>query len=162
MTAVRPVSVRALVIALVLALSATLLMSEPAHAADSRTRAQIRDRIEYLINRQRIRHGRGRLRVNAKTQRQAAYHARAMARRRRIYHDSRLRYEVPRDCTAWAENVARTPARDAARSAMTLFMNSSSHRANILSRRMTVMGIGVAKRGNYTYIVQRFCDRPVR
>ena len=43
--------------------------------------------------------------------------------------------------------------------AMTMFMNSSSHRANILSRRMTHMGIGVAKRGNYTYIVQRFIDR---
>lgn len=162
MTAVRPVLVRHLVVALVLILSATLLSAEPAAAIDSRTSPQIRHRMEYLINRARVRNGLRTLRNNPKMQNWAVNHARRMAYRGSIFHDSNLRYEVPRDCSAWAENVARTSSADAARSAMNMFMSSSAHRANVLSRRMTVMGIGVYKRGGYAYIVQRFCDRPLR
>lgn len=159
MTAVRPVLVRNLVVALVLTLSATLLAAEPAAAIDSRTSIQIRDRMEYLINRERIRHGQRRLRNNRKMRYWATTHAQRMANSGTIFHDSNLKNEVPKDCAAWAENVARTSSTDAARSAMTMFMNSSAHRSNVLSPRMTVMGIGVRKRGNYTYVVQRFCDR---
>ena len=159
MTAVRPVLLRQLVVALVLILSATVLPAPPAAASDSRTYAEIRDRIEYLINRERIRRGMRRLRVSDKTQYWARDHAVDMARRRTIFHDGNIGNEIPGGCTAWAENVARTAATDAARNAMSLFMNSSSHRSNILAKRMTHMGIGVAKRGNYTYIVQRFIDR---
>jgi uncharacterized protein YkwD len=159
MTAVRRVLGRQLVVALVLILSATLVPAAPAHAIDSRTPHQIKERIEYLINRQRVRHGLPRLRVNAKTQYWAKDHAKRMASRGTIYHDGNIQGEVPSGCSAWAENVARTPHDDAARNAMTLFMNSSSHRSNILNRRMSHMGIGVAKRGNYVYIVQRFIDR---
>ena len=159
MTAVRPVLVRHLVVALVLALSATVLTAEPAAAIDSRTSIQIRDRMEYLLNRERVRHGLRRLRNNHKMRYWATNHAQHMANRGYIYHDGNLQAEVPRDCTAWAENVARTSSSDAARSAMTMFMNSSAHRSNVLSSRMTVMGIGVRKRGGYTYLVQRFCDR---
>lgn len=162
MTAVRPVLVRHLVVALVLALSATLLTAQPAEAIDSRTPRQIRSRMEYLINRQRVRHGVRQLRNNQMMRNWARDHAASMARSGRIYHDSRLQAEAPRDCSAWAENVARTTARDAAGSAMSMFMSSSAHRANVLSRRMSVMGIGIYKRGRYTYIVQRFCDRPLR
>ena len=159
MTAVRPVLARHFVVALVLALSASLLAAQPAAAIDNRSSSQIRQRMEYFINRERVSHGMRQLRNNAKMQRGAAEHARRMAYRGTIFHDSNLGSEVPRDCMAWAENVARTSASDAARSAMTMFMNSSSHRANVLSSRMTVMGVGVYKRGNYTYLVQRFCDR---
>jgi uncharacterized protein YkwD len=159
MTAVRSVLRQHVVVALVLVLTIVTFMPSPAAAVDDRRSSTIRDRIEYLINRKRARHGLRRLRVNDKTQYYARNHAVKMARRRTVFHDSNLRYEVPGGCEAWAENVARTAADNAARSAMTMFMNSSSHRANILSRRMTHMGIGVAKRGSYTYIVQRFVDR---
>lgn len=158
MTLVRPV-LRHFVVALVLALVASIFLASPAAAIDKRKPAEIRHRIEYLINRQRIRRGLPRLRINAKTFYGARGHAGDMARRRRIYHDPNLRNEIPNGCYAWAENVARTSSSDAARSAMTMFMNSTSHRSNLLSKRMTHMGIGVAKRGNYTYVVQRFIDR---
>jgi uncharacterized protein YkwD len=159
MTAVRSVLRRHVVLPLVLVLTIVMFVPSPAAAVDSRSEAKIRNKIEYLINRKRASHGMRRLRVNAKTQYYAKRHAKRMARHRAVFHDSNLRYEIPRGCEAWAENVARTSADNAARSAMTMFMNSSSHRANILSRRMTHMGIGVEKRGNYTYIVQRFIDR---
>jgi uncharacterized protein YkwD len=150
---------RHLVVALVLVLSIPLFESTPAHAVDDHTAGEIRNRIEYLINRARVRHGLRRLRINDKTRDYAIDHAQRMARRATIFHDGNLGNEVPPGCEAWAENVGRTSASRAARSAMNMFMDSSSHRSNILSRRMTHMGIGVAKRGQYTYIVQRFIDR---
>lgn len=159
MTAVRPVLLRQFAVALVLALVASIFLATPAAAIDNRKPAEIRHRIEYLINRARIRRGLPRLRINTKTFYGAREHAGDMARKRRIYHDPNLRYEIPRGCYAWAENVGRTSSGDAAKSAMSMFMNSSSHRSNILSRRMSHMGVGVAKRGNYTYVVQRFIDR---
>ncbi len=159
MKAVRLVLFRQVAIALVLVLSATVFTATPAEAVDSRTIAQIRDRMQYLINRHRARHGVRKLRVNTTARRWAQDHAREMASRRRVYHDSNLYRETPRSCRwAWSENVARTSAGDAARAAMRMFMNSSSHRANILRPRMTHMGIGIAKRGRYTYVVQRFVD----
>lgn len=150
---------RHLVVALVVVLAATLTPAAPASAIDRRTPAEIRNRVEYLINRQRVRHGLRRLRVSDKTQYWARDHARDMARRGAIYHDSNLGSEVPGGCGAIAENVGRTTADDAARSTMSMFMNSTAHRDNILKRRMTHMGIGVAKADGYTYIVQRFIDR---
>ena len=159
MTVVRSVLQRHLVVALVLALSIPVFVSPPASAVDDRRPGEIRNRIEYLINRARVRHGLRRLRINDKTQYWATNHARRMARRGTIFHDGNLGNEIPSGCEAWAENVGRTSAGRAARSAMTMFMNSSTHRSNILARRMTHMGIGVAKRGSYTYIVQRFIDR---
>lgn len=159
MTVVRPVLVRQIAVALVLTLFASLTLATPAAAADNRHAGQIRDRIEYLINRQRIRRGMRRLRVNVRTFHGAREHAGNMAARRTIYHDPNLRNEIPNGCYAWAENVGRTSSSDAAKSAMTMFMNSSAHRSNILSKRMTHMGIGVAKRGNYAYVAQRFIDR---
>lgn len=159
MTAVRPVLLRRFAVVLVLVLSATLVPATSASAIDNRTPREIRNRIEYLINRQRVRHGLRRLRVNTKTQYWARDHAKEMARKRSIYHDRNLGSEVPRGCGAIAENVGMTSAGDAAKNAMSMFMNSTSHRSNILNKRMSHMGIGVAKAGNYTYIVQRFVDR---
>ena len=156
MTLVRPVLTRSLVIALVTAIVLPLLPATPADAADARTVAQIRNRIEYLVNRQRAQHGQNRLRSHDRTRYWARDHSREMGRAGTIYHDSRLGYEVPARASAYGENVARTSASDAARAAMRMFMASSGHRQNILYGRWSRMGIGVAKRGNYTYITQRF------
>ena len=156
MTLVRPVLTRSLIVALVTALVLPLLPATPAEAADSRTVAQIRNRIEYLLNRERARRGLGRLRPHDRTQYWARDHSREMGRRRSIYHDSRLGSEVPSRARAYGENVARTTASDAAGAAMRMFMASSGHRDNILYRSWRRMGIGVAKRGRYTYVTQRF------
>ena len=156
MTLVRPVLTRSLIVALITAMVLPLLPATPADASDARTIAQIRNRIEYLVNRERARRGVGRLRPHDRTQYWARDHSRDMARSRGIYHDPRLGSEVPRKARAYGENVARTTASDAAGSAMRMFMASSGHRDNILYTSWSRMGIGVSKRGNYTYITQRF------
>jgi uncharacterized protein YkwD len=156
MTLVRPVLERLMIVALVTAMILPLLPATPAEAADSRTAAQIRNRIEYLVNRERARQGVRRLQRHDRTQYWARDHSREMARARRIYHDPNLRYEIPRKAMGYGENVARTTSADAASAAMRMFMASSGHRQNILYGRWKRMGIGVAKRGKYTYITQRF------
>ena len=159
MTAVRAVLVRHIAAVLVLILAATLFSASPAEAVDRRTPQQIRNRMEYLINRKRVNHGLRKLRVSEKTQYYARRHARNMEERRTIYHDPNLYNEIPSGCYAWAENVGSTSADNAARTAMSMFMNSSSHRSNILSKRMTHMGIGIAKGGGKVWVVQRFVDK---
>ena len=131
----------------------------PAAAIDSSPVSEIRDRLEYLINRSRARHGLRRLRVGTYLTQGAQRHARHMADRGYIYHDPYIRNEIANDAEAWGENVARTTASNAARRAHEMFMSSSAHRSNVLKRRWTHMGIGIAKRGRYTYIVERFIDR---
>lgn len=155
----RSSAVRGAVVGVIAALCLTLLPATPAHAADSRTVGEIRNRVEYLINRDRARHGLRRLRVSSRVQYYATDHARKMASVGTIFHDvTGLQAESLIGATAWGENVGRTSSTDAARHAHKLFMSSTGHRANILKRRWTHMGIGIAKRGNYTYIVQRFAD----
>ena len=156
MTAVRPVLVRPFVVALVTALMVTLLPAAPAAAADSRSPREIRNRIEYLINRERGRRGLSRLRPHDRTQYWARGHSGDMARSGGIYHDGNLGQEVPDRASAYGENVARTSSSDAARDAMSMFMNSTAHRDNILYSRWARMGIGVEKRDGMTYITQRF------
>lgn len=151
--------VRFVVVGIAAALCLTLLPAAPAHAADRRTVAEIRNRVEYLVNRDRDRHGLRRLRVSSRIQYYATDHARRMAAAGTIFHDfTGLGAETLVRATAWGENVGHTTATDAARHGHSLFMGSTTHRANVLRRRWTHMGIGVAKRGGTTYIVQRFAD----
>jgi uncharacterized protein YkwD len=159
MTSVRPVLRRQLIIIVALMLVGSAFTVSPAEAADTRHHTNIRDRMYYLINRQRAQHGVRKLRVNAMTEQHARKHALRMRNRRTVYHSKNLVGQTPRNSCIWAENVARTPASNAARSSMRMFMSSSGHRANILHPRVTHMGIGVAKRGKYTYVVQRFIRR---
>lgn len=148
-----------MIVGVIAALCLTLLPANPAAAADRRRAAEIRDRVEYLINRDRSRHGLRRLRVSARVQYYARDHAKRMATVGTIFHDvTGLRSESLRSATSWGENVGMTTSSDAARHAQRLFMSSTGHRANILKARWTHMGIGVAKRNGRTYIVQRFAD----
>lgn len=159
MTAVRPVVLRPLAVALISAILLALVPASAAQARDSRTIAEIRDRMEYLVNRERVRHGLPRLKAHYRTQRRARGHSKDMASRGTIWHDPNLGNEVPPRSTAYGENVAMTRARDAASRSMTMFMESSGHRRNVLYHRWSHMGIGIAKRGGYTYVTQRFFDR---
>ena len=131
----------------------------PANAVDDRDAKQIRQRLEYLINRTRARHGLRRLRVGSYIQQGATDHARKMRRKRRIFHDPYLAHEVPKSATAWAENVGYTGADKAAKRLHRMFMNSSGHRSNILRKRWNRMGIGVAKSKRYVFVAERFVDR---
>ena len=146
----------------VAALLVTLLPATPAHAADSRTVEQIQTLVERKVNNARAAHGLAPLRVNRRLQYFAGDHAQYMASNRVLVHDSltRLRLEAPATALTVSENIGYNSATNAAQRAHYLFMNSSGHRANILDRRATHMGIGVVKRGGYTYIVQRFASLP--
>ena len=159
MTVVRPVFLRPLAVVVVMAFLVALVPAPHAEARDSRSIAEIRDRMEYLVNRERVRHGLPRLKVHFRTQKRARHHSIDMADRGTIYHDSNLGNEVPSGATAYGENVAKTPAKDAASRSMAMFMESSGHRQNILYGRWSHMGIGIAKRDGYTYVTQRFFDR---
>jgi uncharacterized protein YkwD len=145
-------------VALLAAVATLLAPATPAHAVDRSSEAQIRNRIEELINRARANHGLRRLKVNDRTQRYATDHAQDMARKGTIFHDAALPLEVLLGATSWGENVGYTTADRAARKLHVMFMHSPGHRANILRPRFTHMGIGVEKRNGTVYVVERFAD----
>ncbi len=149
---------RYLVMTLVVVLAIPAL-APAAIAKDRRRNEFIRHRVETLINRDRSRHGQPRLRASGPLQRHARRHAKDMARARVLYHDPRLAHEVPASARMWGENIGRSTSRYSPRDVQRLFMSSSAHRSNVLQRQWTHMGIGVAKRGGYTYITQRYYKR---
>jgi putative cell wall-binding protein len=80
-----------------------------------------------------------------------------MAQRGRLAHDPNLRAGLPGGVTAWAENVVRTSRTDDVAAALhRLLMDSATHRANILDRRFTDLGIGVVRGNGSIWATQRF------
>lgn len=146
----------------VVALLVTLLPATPAQAADSRTIEQIQTLLERRVNNARTARGLGPLRVNRRLEYWAGDHAQYLASKRTLVHDSSIRLwvEAPATAAAVSENIGYNSASNAARFAHRMFMGSTDHRANILRRSTTHMGIGVVKRGGNTYIVQRFATLP--
>ncbi len=151
--------VRNVAVAVVAAVLTTVAPATAAQAAHAPTAREIRDRLEYRVNRARARHDLPRLRVHSTLEYYARDHADDMADRTALYHDSRLRFELPSGADAWGENVGATASHTPARRLHYLFMHSSAHRANILRRDWTHMGIGIVKRGGYVYVTQRFMRR---
>jgi hypothetical protein len=83
-------------------------------------------------------------------------HANRMAQQGRVYHNG----SYPSGAgawEAWGENVGSGPTVSNIHSA---FMNSSSHRVNILNSRFNAVGIGVARWSGGLMLVQDFLDRP--
>lgn len=152
----------ALVVAIIAALLFTLLpQGNPAHAIDGRSLNQIRHGFETKINAARDKRDLRQLQVNDVIQKWAQKHAEDMAAAKQEYHDASLLVEVNKVTKVvwwYGENVGRTTSDTAARTLHTMFMHSSGHRANILKARATHMGIGIAKRKGYVYVVERFVD----
>ena len=152
----------ALAVAVVAALLLTLLpQGTPAQAIDDRSITQIRKGFERRINTARGKRDLRTLQVSSVIQKWAQDHAEDMAAAKTEYHDADLLVEVNKVTKVvwwYGENVGRTTSDTAAKTLHGMFMGSSGHRANILKARATHMGIGVAKRGNYVYVVQRFVD----
>jgi uncharacterized protein YkwD len=146
------------VVLMAVCLVLTLLPATPAHAADNRRLERIQTIAENRINKAREAHGLKPLKVHRRLEHWATDHAQHMARNHTLVHDSlaRLQREAPRNAVLVSENIARNTASNAARRAHYLWMRSADHRVNILDRKATHMGIGVAKRGDHTYLVQRF------
>ncbi len=112
----------------------------------------------------RAQHGLRPLRVSARLTRAAMYHARRMAARHQAAHV--LDGQGPAQRLAmfgyrwrsYGENVAWNRGhRDPAATAMDGWLRSPPHRANILGRQFTEIGVGWARAGNGTvYFCQLF------
>ncbi len=107
-----------------------------------------------IINRTRARHGLRGLRMWAKLQEAAHAHSRRMATQRRVFHTACLSCVSPDPSwTSMGENVARGRR---LRAIHWKFMRSAAHRANILCRCYTRVGVGVVRRGGTLYVTEIF------
>ncbi|MBC9226621.1 hypothetical protein GL325_09820 [Aeromicrobium sp. 636] len=144
---------RRILVALVMATALAAVPSAPASAAVSATTFD--QRLHDQTNRSRQAHHLRKLRFHACLDRYAQRQARRMAKQQRMFHQDLS--VVLRQCNARAvgENVAhgyRTP-----RSNIRAWLESPGHRHNMLSRKYTRLGVGVAKdaRG-HTWTAQVF------
>jgi uncharacterized protein YkwD len=128
----------------------------PADTAHASRATQAERALVAGINAVRARHRLAPLRRVAALTRPARAHSRDLVARRAFTHDSAngspfstrlVAAGFPRR-RAMAENIAQVPARGtrAARVALRMWMASPPHRANILNRRMRVIGVGFAIR----------------
>ena len=143
--------------AVVLLLAALALSSfpvAPAEAGAVYSSDQIR--VRQLVNDTRGNNNRRLLTLNKDFSNKATLWARELARCRCLKHRN-APYGAPNGWYAAAENVGRGWSMAQVHQA---FLGSSGHRANILNRRMTHIGVGVAQSSNGEYfVVQAFMDR---
>lgn len=132
-------------------LTVLLLLALPV-ASDAATDATAESRLVALVNRARADHGLAALRVAGDLRAVARRHSARMADRGRVSHNDRLGEDV----TGWrrtGENVGRGPDAPTVHRA---FMDSSSHRRNVLSPHYREVGIGVERRGDTIWVTQVF------
>ena len=126
--------------------------------ADAAPRAFSSDqqRVRQLVNNTRANNRMGALTMNKQFADRATLWARELARCQCLKH-RQPPYGAPPGWYAAAENVGRGWSLAQVHQA---FMGSSGHRANILTRRFTHIGTGVARsaRGEI-FVVQAFMDR---
>lgn len=140
---------RRALLALALTTAAVLSSAAPAQASASS------DTVAYT-NSARSDHGLGSLSVAADLSRLAQQHAEWMAAHKTLAHTSDLGGKV---CCwrAVGENVGYGSS---ARGIFDAFMNSSSHRANILSSRYTQIGVGAARSSDGRLWVDQIFRQP--
>ncbi len=134
---------------LLLGLLVVLLPVGAAQAANSVADEQ---RFAELVMEERRSAGIGPLAVADDLVEVARRHAVRMADEGRIYHNSQLGQEVS-GWEALGENVGRGREVEPIHTA---FMDSATHRANILETRFAQIGVGVAVRGGELWVVQVF------
>jgi len=126
------------VLSCVLAGSVFLAGAEPALAASSP-----RQQMLALTNQSRANHGVPRLKLNTRLSKMATRHSRQMASQNTLFHTADVPSELRRwHWSVWGENVGMTTG--TLPTLQDAFMNSRVHRENILNRRFTHVGIGVA------------------
>ena len=145
--------------------SPTEVAAQNADAAQAgKGQSGVASSIVELTNAARAKAGLSALRANAKLTEAAQLHADQMARSGRLAHEwSGARYPKPEDrlaaagyqWSAYAENIAMGQ-RNAAE-AMDSWMHSSGHKANILHKTATEIGVGIARDSSgQPYYVQVF------
>jgi uncharacterized protein YkwD len=153
MTAVRRMSVHALAAAALLAAPAAAQACGDVHADANRTSIkQVDVSTVCLLNAQRRKHHLKPLRINKKLSLASARHARAMAARhffehgdfvgriRRVHYLAGASSWIVGENIAWGSQKLGTPAE-----IVKAWMHSPPHRANILSRSFSEIGIGVSR-----------------
>jgi uncharacterized protein YkwD len=131
-----------------------LLLTSAWAPAEADAHTHQRARVLRLVNDVRARHGLKRLDLNRKLSRYATRHSRRMSEQRRLFHStdlgSRLRtYKA----SWWGENLAYGGK---LYPIVRAWMNSPSHRVNILNRRFRKTGIGVVRVGGRFWVTQIF------
>lgn len=134
-----------------------LLATSLPRAAEASTSTNAETDLACSVNTERARIGLSPLRVNSELTRIARQHSVNMADQSRMFHNPNLTSDV----TNWklvAENVSRGPSAIAIHQA---FMDSASHRSNILNSRVTEIGVGVEIRNSTLWVTQIFRDPSV-
>jgi uncharacterized protein YkwD len=119
----------------------------PAHAASSSAGYFV-----SAINAQRVAHGRPRLAVSSDMTRAAQRWAESMARSNRLYHNPRLASSVS-NWRVLGENVGVGPSASSLEAA---FYASPEHRANMLDREFTEIGIGIVVVDGKMWVAEEF------
>ena len=135
-----------------------MLGSLPIDAVDARPRgiSSDQERVRELVNDTRGNNNRRGLTMNKQFADRALNWARELARCRCLKHRQGP-YGAPAGWYAAAENVGRGWSLEQVHRA---FLNSPGHRENILTRRFTHIGTGVARAANgEIFVVQAFMDR---
>ena len=134
---------------------------------DSNFMAEVESMIFNKVNEERAKNGLAPLSYNSTMEHYARVKSQDMGDRGYFDHNNPegelMTAQMLRDgvtYNAWGENIAYiggiSDANALANQFMTNWMNSSGHRANILSSNFTSIGVGVYKIGNTVYATQEF------
>ncbi|MFL6098911.1 MAG: CAP domain-containing protein [Actinomycetales bacterium] len=121
--------------------------ASPAHAASSSASYFVN-----AINAQRVAHGRARLAVSGDMSAAAQRWAAAMARSNKLYHNPRLASSVS-NWRVLGENVGVGPSASSLEAA---FYASPEHRANMLDREFTEIGVGIVVVNGKMWVAEEF------
>jgi uncharacterized protein YkwD len=161
-----------LLLVLVMALSTlgtTATVLPPAANASTTTTAAYANQVETGItkytNIQRRAHGRGAVAVHSCVDRYAEAWAGHLASTGRFYHRSWRSITSGCHRSYASENIAKyrfgstgMSADALAKTIVRMWMNSPGHRANLLSSKARLTGVGVRKSGATWYMVQNFAS----
>jgi uncharacterized protein YkwD len=137
-------------------LAPTLVMSSVHAGSGACYRHSTKDRLlAKKTNTARVNAGVRKLSLDPHLSRVAKRQARAMARKRTLYHTRSLGSLVTR-WQALAENVGYSST---VKSVHRAFMSSLAHKANLLRASYRHLGIGVTKKGGYVWAVAVFESR---
>ncbi len=132
-----------------LVLAALLALPVNAPPASARTQASIT--VARLVNQVRAAHGTDRLDVHEHLNHVALDQAQRMAQRGALFHNPNLISAMVGDWQWVGENVGYGPNVEKVQAA---FMNSRTHRANILDPDYTRLGTATIRRGTRVWVVQ--------
>ena len=136
------------------ALSSAPIVSQSARAGGSFRFSHAERCLMRRINGARAAHGLHRLEADKQLAYVARRHAQTLASSGGVWHDS----EVGSRVTRWRRLAQNTGRGGSCRSLARAFMQSSTHRHNILGR-YRFMGIGVGNRNGRLYVQQLFESR---